>query len=726
MRTTYRVRVGLFLAVVALLAIGRFGSVGVFAQDEQGTPTGAASTVQDPAVPPDTTAPAIDQPADLVVAAADASGAAVDYAVPSATDDVDGPVPVACAPAPGALFPLGATIVTCSAHDAAGNVARVAFSITVTDQTPPVIEQPNNVLIDGADPSGAVVNFPIPAAQDNVDGPVAVGCDWAPGSRFPVGTTVVTCSAHDAAGNVATPVSFTVTVNAAPATEVPTDVPTAVPTTVPTVVPTQGPTEQPTDKPTDTPSSTPPAGPSATASPTEAPSGTPANGPGPSATPSPTGDPASPTAPATSSPSGSPTTSPTTGPTASPTGDPTKAPTTDPGTGPSTGPTTEPTTAPTTAATATPTPKADGATSAPAAASTPSALTVDQALLDSFTIVTDGGPLGVLTSVWGGLDFPISQEFGHTDFSITHHSWYAYGADYGLDGYEHPGIDIGMPAGTPLYSPIDGVVEIAGGVPYYTFYGNGEPGVGELLIQASDGNQVILGHMGRIVVQAGQHVHAGQFVGLSGGENGDHLHLEARERQPLGNYLIVDPRKSFLVPALNAFAARATGSHARLAATTSHAAAAGAAAAPAAANAAGGAALAAPDGRAGAVGDAPTDRYARITIVRVDCAVAADGTGIAACGNTVLAGSEFTVYNPTNHGRTRVTGVDGQASFGPRAGENRITKTVDGNGFAGAYVSCVDQDTGRVLFQGAISDPSVDVQTQPGERIVCTWYNLAH
>jgi hypothetical protein len=308
----------------------------------------------------------------------------------------------------------------------------------------------------------------------------------------------------------------------------------------------------------------------------------------------------------------------------------------------------------------------------------------------------------VLASIWGGEDWPISQEFGHTDFSVTHGSWYAYGLDYGLDGYEHPGLDVGMPRGTALYSPVDGTVEIAGGVPYYTFYGNGQPGVGELLIQTEDGDQVILGHMAHIVVEAGDKVKVGQFVGLSGGDNGDHVHLETRELQPLGGYKITDPRHSFLVPILKAALKRAAeeaGTEDSLALSDS-------------------------DGRLAAVAQSTSDKYAIITVRRINCAVDADGNAIATCGNDVLSGAGYTVYNPTNHGTTRVTNPDGKTSFGPRAGENVITKDVDADSFAGAYVSCV-ADSGRVLFQGAISEPSVTLNTEAGERILCNWYNLA-
>ena len=167
-----------------------------------------------------------------------------------------------------------------------------------------------------------------------------------------------------------------------------------------------------------------------------------------------------------------------------------------------------------------------------------------------FALMTDGGPLGALAAIWSNQDFPITQEFGHTAFSVRHSKWYSYGRAYGLDGFEHTGIDIGMPAGTWLYSPVSGTVKVAGGVPFYKFYGNWQPGVGELLIETDDGDQVILGHMGRIAVQEGQRVEVGEFVGLSGGDNGDHLHLETRELQPGGWYMLVDPRQSFLIPAI--------------------------------------------------------------------------------------------------------------------------------------------------------------------------------
>jgi hypothetical protein len=108
-----------------------------------------------------------------------------------------------------------------------------------------------------------------------------------------------------------------------------------------------------------------------------------------------------------------------------------------------------------------------------------------------------------------------------------------------------------MPAGTYLYAPVNGTVVISGGVPYYTYYGNGEPGVGELLIETDAGDHVILGHMAAIAVSAGERVTTGQFVGLSGGENGDHLHLETR----VNGLLAIDPRRSFLIESILVYGA---------------------------------------------------------------------------------------------------------------------------------------------------------------------------
>lgn len=59
-----------------------------------------------------------------------AERARVRYAV-TATDGVDGAVPVSCSPRSGSWFRLGRTSVTCSATDSSGNTATRRFTVTV-------------------------------------------------------------------------------------------------------------------------------------------------------------------------------------------------------------------------------------------------------------------------------------------------------------------------------------------------------------------------------------------------------------------------------------------------------------------------------------------------------------------------------------------------------------------------------------------------------------------
>jgi hypothetical protein len=86
--------------------------------------------------PVDATPPVIDPVSDVTVEATSPDGTIVAYAVPAATDDVDGDVPVECAPASATLFPVGQTTVTCTAADAAGNTAETQFLVTVNAFVP--------------------------------------------------------------------------------------------------------------------------------------------------------------------------------------------------------------------------------------------------------------------------------------------------------------------------------------------------------------------------------------------------------------------------------------------------------------------------------------------------------------------------------------------------------------------------------------------------------------
>jgi len=164
------------------------------------------------AAPADTTPPVLTLPADRTVEATGPSGAVVSYAV-TAKDDVDPSPTVACTPASGSPFPLGATTVKCTATDASGNAASGTFTVTVVDTTPPLLTLPAGKVVDATGPSGAPVTFTV-AATDLVDPKPVVACSPKSGSVFAIGTTTVKCTATDASGNAKSG-SFTVKVKGA-------------------------------------------------------------------------------------------------------------------------------------------------------------------------------------------------------------------------------------------------------------------------------------------------------------------------------------------------------------------------------------------------------------------------------------------------------------------------------------------------------------------------------
>lgn len=157
---------------------------------------------------PDVTGPVITGPGDTSVEAAGPDGAVATFQA-TAIDAVDGPRAVSCVPAPGSRFPLGRTDVTCSATDLAGTTTTATGSVTVVDTTGPAISVAGTA-VEAIDAEGATVTF-APAASDLVDGDVGVTCDPVPGSRFPVGSSSITCRSSDSRGNQTSSV-FTVNV----------------------------------------------------------------------------------------------------------------------------------------------------------------------------------------------------------------------------------------------------------------------------------------------------------------------------------------------------------------------------------------------------------------------------------------------------------------------------------------------------------------------------------
>jgi len=113
-------------------------------------------------------------------------------------------------PASGSTFPLGTTVVDLGAADSAGNIATTSFNVTVQDTTPPVISVPADLTLEATSAAGAVASFA--ASATDAVGVTSLTYSTASGSTFALGTTTVTVTASDAAGNTSTG-SFTITVS---------------------------------------------------------------------------------------------------------------------------------------------------------------------------------------------------------------------------------------------------------------------------------------------------------------------------------------------------------------------------------------------------------------------------------------------------------------------------------------------------------------------------------
>jgi hypothetical protein len=111
-----------------------------------------------------------------------------------------------------AQFPIGVTIVTWTAVDGSGNTNACTQSVTVTDNQPPSITCPANIVTN-LSPGICVVslNLGTPLASDNCS--LATVTNNAP-AQFPLGTTIVTWTAVDANG-LTNACTQTITVNEA-------------------------------------------------------------------------------------------------------------------------------------------------------------------------------------------------------------------------------------------------------------------------------------------------------------------------------------------------------------------------------------------------------------------------------------------------------------------------------------------------------------------------------
>jgi len=139
------------------------------------------------------------------------TGANLQTAVCGSTNLANSHVILACDGASHTFgpFPSGPSSRTyaCTPTTIAGlsylQVSGLAFSTTIVDTTPPTLTLPSDITDILAGRAGAPVTFSA-TASDILDPSPAVSCSAKSGATFPVGTTTVTCTAIDAAGNKAT------------------------------------------------------------------------------------------------------------------------------------------------------------------------------------------------------------------------------------------------------------------------------------------------------------------------------------------------------------------------------------------------------------------------------------------------------------------------------------------------------------------------------------------
>lgn len=164
--------------------------------------TGPCNTVERCAVLTVDPPPSIVAPPDLAMECA----AELPGPDPSLVVVLSGRPPVVVVPAGDVLTTNGNEVLvtrTYEATDACGRQAVATQHLLARDSTPPQIQCPGDlVLLENPTDSGqAMLNYTVPVATDQCAPPPAVSCTPPPGTSLPLGDTVVTCVATDAAGN---------------------------------------------------------------------------------------------------------------------------------------------------------------------------------------------------------------------------------------------------------------------------------------------------------------------------------------------------------------------------------------------------------------------------------------------------------------------------------------------------------------------------------------------
>jgi microsomal dipeptidase-like Zn-dependent dipeptidase len=148
----------------------------------------------------DKTGPSITCPASPSPAECAGATTPVSFGGPQATDNCGAATLDGCAPASGSGFALGATKVTCSAHDGAQNASSCETTVAVVDTKAPAVTCPAAMTLECTGSRSAAATFSA-SASDTCAGPLTPSCLPLSGSAFPLGTTSLGCHATDPSSN---------------------------------------------------------------------------------------------------------------------------------------------------------------------------------------------------------------------------------------------------------------------------------------------------------------------------------------------------------------------------------------------------------------------------------------------------------------------------------------------------------------------------------------------
>ncbi|TNE69874.1 MAG: HYR domain-containing protein [Bacteroidetes bacterium] len=146
-------------------------------------------------------------PDDIVVNSGNDCEIAVDWIMPTATDNCNADPTVTAVPMPGDQYPVGYTNVLVLVEDPSGNTDTCTFKVTVIGPPLGFDNTPDNQSFVGC---SAIATW-TPPVPTGVCAPITVESNYMPGDTFPVGVTEVMYTVTDTLGYTAT-TTFTISV----------------------------------------------------------------------------------------------------------------------------------------------------------------------------------------------------------------------------------------------------------------------------------------------------------------------------------------------------------------------------------------------------------------------------------------------------------------------------------------------------------------------------------